>query len=105
MEKNGESNEKLDLVVVYLTTVREKVIVPEKYINGYDKGFLKHLKNVGNNSCRDHLIFWSKDIVEGKFYPDADQSAPKMETFPPGKCGWYLGRTLYFTGECNCDSI
>lgn len=57
MEKNGESNEKLDLVVVYLTTVREKVIVPEKYINGYDKGFLKHLKNVGNNSCRDHLIF------------------------------------------------
>lgn len=94
-----ESNKKLDLVVAYLKTVRQKVIVPETYINGYNTSFLKHLKNVGNNASRDHLIFWSNEIVEGEFYPEPDQNTKKMETFPPEKSGWYVGRTLYFTGK------
>lgn len=94
-----EPNNKMDLVVVYLTKVREKVIVPETYINGYNNSFVKHLKNKGNNAGRDHLIFWSNEIVEGEFYPEPDQNAEELENFPPEKSGWYIGRTLYFTGK------
>lgn len=94
-----DSNKKMDLVVVYMTKVHQKVIVPEQYINGYNQEFVKHLKNKGNNAGRDHLIFWSSEIVEGEFYPDPDQNAKETTSFPPQKNGWYLGRTLYFTGK------
>lgn len=96
---NAESNEKMDLVVVLLKTVQQKVIVPEHYINGYNQSYLKHLKNKGNYACRDHLIFWSKDIVEGEYYPNVDPNAKELAIFPPEKCGWYRGRTLWFTGK------
>lgn len=101
----GESSEKKDFVVVYLTAVRQKIIVPETYINGYNKSFLKHLKNKGNNASRDHLIFWSKKVVEGEFYPEPDQNAKEMLVFPPDESGWYLGRTLWFTGKKHYDSF
>lgn len=93
------SEEKMDLVVVLLINERKKVIVPENYINGYNKEYLKHLKNKGNNPSRDHLVFWSNEIIEGEFYPDPDQNAKEMTTFPPEKNGWYRGRTLFFTGK------
>lgn len=89
----------MDYVVVYLTEVRKKVIVPENYINGYNQDFLRHLKNKGNNASRNHLIFWSNEIVEGAFYPEPDKKANELKIFPPEKNGWYIGRTLYFTGK------
>lgn len=94
-----DSNKKFDFVVAYLTMAKQKVIVPEQYINGYSQSFVKHLKNKGNNASRDHLIFWSNEIVEGQFYPDPDKNATELTSFPPEKTGWYRGRTLYFTGK------
>lgn len=93
------SNKKMDLVVVLLKSVQKKIIVPEYYINGYNQSFLKLLKNKGNNAGRDHLIYWSNDVVEGEFYPDPDQNAEELTHFPPQKDGWYRGRTLWFTGN------
>lgn len=52
----------MDLVVVYLTNVHEHVIVPEHYI--YDLN-VKSLKNKGKNPCRDYLVYWSDECVEG----------------------------------------
>lgn len=94
-----QSNAKIDFVVAYLTEVKQKVIVPESYINGYSQSFVKHLKNKGNNASRNHLIFWSNEIKEGEFYPDPDQTSKSLNFFPPQKNGWYIGRTLWFTGK------
>lgn len=85
-----------DLVLAYLKDVREHVIIPEIYINGFD---LKSLKNCGKNSCRDYLIFWADDCVEGEYYPVPDKRAPKKDTFPAGNGGWYNGRTIWYTGK------
>lgn len=91
----------MNLVLVYLREVKEHVIVPETYINGFDGTFLNSLKNNGNNPGRDLLIFWSKDCIEGKIYPEPDKNAGISKTFPPEDGAWYKGRTIYYTGESN----
>lgn len=86
----------MDLVVTYLKDVKRYVIVPENYIYGFN---LKSLKNLGNNSCRDQLVFWSDECIEGLYYPEPNANANKLRYFPPGiDGGWYHGRTIYFTG-------
>lgn len=90
----------MDLVLVYLREVKEYVIVPETYINGYGPDFLKGLKNQGNNCNRDHLVFYSDQCVEGHTYPEPDPNAKISETFPPIGSSWYNGRTILFTGKC-----
>lgn len=89
----------MNFVLVYLREVREYVIVPETYINGYGPAFLNSLKNKGNNSSRDQLIFYSDQCVEGENYPEPDQNAALSETFPPNGNAWYHGRTILFTGK------
>lgn len=71
----------MDLVIVYLTDIREYVIVPERYIYGLD---VKQLKNSGKNSCRDHLVFWSDKCIEGEFYPEPIFSSDISNAFPAG---------------------
>lgn len=88
----------MDLVVVYLTDVKKHIIVPEKYIYGLD---LKQLKNRGKNMCRNHLVYWSDDCIEGERYPEPDESAPKSKNFPAGGGAWYFGHTIHFTGKCH----
>lgn len=85
----------MDLVVVYLTNVHEHVIVPEHYI--YDLN-VKSLKNKGKNPCRDYLVYWSDECVEGEHYPEPNSDATISMNFPAGSGAWFHGRTVYFTG-------
>lgn len=91
----------MDLVVVFLTHAREYIIVPENYIYGLN---YKQLKNSGKNSCRDHLIYWSNDCIEGIFYPEIDKNAVISMELPPGNGAWYHGRTIHYTGK-SCWSL
>lgn len=86
----------MDLVLVLLSDVRKYIIVPESYVYGLN---ISALKNLGRNSCRDYLVYWSDDCVEGVDYPDPIPNAPKRDTFPAGKGAWLRGRTIYFTGS------
>lgn len=92
----------MDLVVVFLTHVREYTIVPEKYIFGLD---YKQLKNLGKNSCRDHLVYWSDDCVEDVYYPEPNLDFDVSRNFPAGKGAWFHGRTIYFTSEYYLQAI
>lgn len=86
----------MNLVVVYLTKVREHIIIPENYIYGFN---LKSLKNFGKNACRDQLVYWSDDCVEGFDYPDPKEDAIISENWPAGSGAWYHARTIYYTGK------
>ena len=85
----------MNLVVAYLTKVRRHVSVPESYIYGLD---VKALKNYGNNWCRDQLIYWSDDCVEGEHYPDPKSDARISENWPARGGAWYHARTIFYTG-------
>lgn len=85
----------MNLVVAYLTKVREHIIVPERYIHGFN---VKALKNFGNNSCRDQLIYWSDECIEGQHYPDPNPDAIIADSWPAGNGTWYHARTIYYTG-------
>lgn len=86
----------MNLVVVYLTKVREHVIIPENYIHGFN---LKALKNFGKNACRDQLVYWSDECIEGENYPDPKEDAIVSETWPAGSGAWYHARTIYYTDD------
>lgn len=87
----------MDLVVVFLKDVKEHKIVPESYVHDL---CVSALKNRGNNACQNRLIFWSGECIEGLRYPNPNKNAKKSDTFPTGVGGaWYLGRTLFFTGN------
>lgn len=85
----------MNLVVVFLSEVREYIIVPENYIFGLN---IKDVKNLGKNSSRDYLVYFSDDCVEGTFYPDPIQNATESSQFPAGSGSWYRGRIIHFTG-------
>lgn len=85
----------MDLVVVYLTKVREHIIIPEKYIYGFN---IKALKNYGRNQSRDQLIYWSNECIEGEHYPDPDENAVVSENWPAETGSWFHGRTIFYTG-------
>lgn len=86
----------MDLVVVYLTKVREHVIIPEHYIFDFN---IKALKNFGRNACRDQLVYWSDECIEGQHYPAPKEDATVSETWPAGTGAWYHARTIHFTGK------
>ncbi|XP_055315745.1 uncharacterized protein LOC129575768 [Sitodiplosis mosellana] len=86
----------MDLVVVYLTKVRRHIIIPEKYIYGFN---LKALKNYGKNPSRDQLIYWSEECIEGEHYPDPDINATVSENWPAQAGAWFHGRTIYYTDD------
>lgn len=90
------AQKKIELVVVFLTDVKEFIIVPENYILGLD---INAVKNMGKNSCRDHLIYWSDQCVEGDFYPEPKKSAVVSKTFPANDGAWFHGRTVHYTGK------
>lgn len=89
----------MNLVLVFLTNVREYIIVPENYIYGLD---INAVKNLGKNSCRNYLIYWSDDCVEGAYYPEPDENAAKSTQFPAERGAWFFGRIIYFTGISQC---
>lgn len=87
----------MNLVVVFLTKVRVHIIVPERYVHGLS---IKSVKNLGKNSCRDYLIYWSDECIEGENYPEPNLNAKESSTFPTAQGGaWYHGRLIYFTGK------
>lgn len=86
----------MNLVVAYLTKVREHIIIPERYIYGLN---MKALKNFGNNSSRDQLVYWADECVEGQNYPEPHPDADISENWPAGTGAWYHARTIYFTGK------
>lgn len=93
----------MDLVVVCLTNAGKNIIIPEHYIYGLD---YKQLKNNGKNACRDQLVYWSDDCIEGFYYPEIDKNAVVKMELPAGNGAWYHGRTIYFTGKIYiCFSI
>lgn len=85
----------MNLVLVFLTKVREHVIIPEHYIYGFN---VKALKNFGNNASRDQLIYWSDECIEGEKYPEPNFNAEISDVFPAKSGAWYHARTIYFTG-------
>lgn len=85
----------MSLVVAYLHKVRQHVIAPERFI--YDLN-LKTLKNFGRNSCRDQLVYWCDDCIEGQHYPDPKEDSIISEQWPAGAGAWYHARIIYFTG-------
>lgn len=86
----------MNLVVVFLTKVRKHIIIPEEYILGFN---VNALKNFGNNSCRDQLVFWSDECIEGELYPEPNPDASISENWPAGSGAWYHARTIYYTGK------
>lgn len=89
----------MNLVVVYLSKVREHIIIPEKYIHGFNDKFLQALKNYGRNPCRDQLVYWSDECVEGVHYPEPIKNAAVSEKWPAGNGAWYHSHTIWFTGK------
>lgn len=86
----------MNLVVVFLTNVKKHIIVPENYVYGLS---IKAVKNHGKNSCRDYLIYWADECIEGEFYPDPNSNAVESSIFPVQGGAWYHGRLIYFTGK------
>lgn len=85
----------MNLVLVFLSKIRNYIIVPENYIYGLNIG---DVKNRGKNSCRDYLIYWTDNCIEGIFYPEPCPNAIQSSTFPAGNGAWYHGRIIHFTG-------
>lgn len=85
----------MNLVVAYLSKVKEHIIVPESYIYGFN---LKALKNYGKNSCRDQLVYWSDECEEGEYYPKPKVGACVTDSWPAGDGAWFHARTIYYTG-------
>lgn len=89
-------------VVVLLTKPREHIIVPESYIFGLEK-LEDDLKTWGANKQHDHLIFWSKHLLDDDIITDEtnppDFSLTISENFPPSSeanVGCYFGRIKRF---------
>lgn len=85
----------MNYVVVFLKKVREHIIIPESYIYGFN---LKALKNCGKNSCRDYLVYWSEDCIEGEYYPEPKEDAIVSENWPVSIGVWCKARTIFYTG-------
>lgn len=107
------------VVVVLRTQPRVHIIVPEKYICGL-KELEDDLKTWGVNKKHDHLIFWSKDLLnddspDETFEPDFN--AVSCDVFPPPrqvnaacyigriKCFYSKNKTFILIGFRNCYYI
>lgn len=93
-------------VVALKTKPRKHCVIPEKYIFGLDK-MEDQLKTWGANKAHDHLIFWSRELINDDISPNSMFHPPnfnvdRCEEFPPplnidNAC--YLGRVKCFFSE------
>lgn len=89
-------------VVVLLTKPRQHIVVPEDYIHGL-KELEDNLKTWGTNKKHDHLIFWSKNLLNDDAVPDEtiqpDFSSVSCDVYPPPgevNAACYIGRIKRF---------
>lgn len=92
-------------VLIYLSGIKKRVIVPEEWIFDQNE---EYLKNNGVNRNRDVLVYWSNvgvdanDCPNGNYLPNFH--AERANVHPPTNDiieACYIGRTLHYFGEKN----
>lgn len=74
-------------VVVFLVEPRAHCIVPEEYIHGLDE-IADEIKTWGANKQHDHLIYWTRSLLDDNIMPDPISNPPNHQlelstAFPP----------------------
>lgn len=88
-------------VVVLRSSPSEHCVVPEKYIHGIDD-IEAELKTWGTNKAHDHLVFWSRELLNDDITPSAinhppNFNLPKHIDYPPRVAACcYLARVKRF---------
>lgn len=88
-------------VVVFLTKVKKRIVIPEQWIFDLNQ---QSLKNYGVNSNRNVLIFWSNSAKDADNRPDVSYApnftAPFSNAYPPlHDQACYLARLYFYRGE------
>lgn len=88
-------------VVVLRSNPSEHCVVPEKYIYGFED-MEAELKTWGANRCHDHLVYWSRELLNDNVVPSVDNNPPnfnlpKCNDYPPQIAACcYLARVKRF---------
>lgn len=94
----------MSFLVVYLIDAKKRVIIPEKFVLGFDE---TKVKNYGANSNQTHRVFWSEDDSNDFCAEQPNFNLPLSVEYPPVNVSktCYKARILRFFSKYSIGLI